>query len=81
MKRLPIRHNEPRRYFALLAMSKLAKVCPAEERVPIDFDPRVMRSVFWHRALSSAVHDLLPATRAPAVEYITDASVLDEYIL
>ena len=81
MKRLPIRHNEPKRYFALLAMSKLAKVCPAEERVPIDFPVRVMRSVLWHRVLSSAVHDLLPVTRAPAVEYVTDASVADEYIL
>jgi hypothetical protein len=81
MKTLPIRHNEPRRYFALLAMSKLMKVCPAEERVLTVFPWRAMRSVFWHKLLSSAEHDLLPATRAPAVEYMTDASVLDEYNL
>lgn len=81
MKKLPMRHNEPRRYFALVATLKLAKACPVEEAMPIDFDVAVMRSVLWHMGLSSAVHDLLPPTRAPAVEYATDESVLDEYIL
>ena len=75
MKTLPTRHNEPRRYLALLATLKLTKECPAEAREPIDFAWRVMRSVFWHMTLSSEVHDLLPLTRAPAVEYATDASV------
>ena len=81
MKKLPMRHNDPRRYFALVATLKLEKACPVDEAMPIDFDVAVMRSVFWHMGLSIAVHDLLPLTRAPAVEYATDASVLDEYIL
>jgi hypothetical protein len=72
---LPTRHNEPRRYLALLATLKFMKECPVEAREPVDFAWLVMRSVFWHMALSSAVHDLLPLMRAPAVEYATDASV------
>jgi hypothetical protein len=81
MKKLPMRHNEPRRYFALLATLKLAKACPVDEAMPIDFDVAVMRSVFWHMGVSTAVHDLLPLMRAPAVEYAREASVFDEYIL
>jgi len=69
MKRLPMRHNVPRAYLALLATLKLAMVCPAEEMVPIfPEEASLMRSVSWHIAESRLEHALLDETRAPAAE-------------
>jgi len=69
MKRLPMRHNVPRAYFALLATLKLAIVCPADAMVLIFPEEALeIRSLFWQREESSALHALLEETRAPAAE-------------